>query len=70
LKLKNGYFNTTERISFSIEIIKCNKKTDPSCKAEEAIEKLLTQTQFNLFLLEENIDFANKENIGKRPVIT
>jgi len=31
LKLKNGYSNQTERISFSIDIISCNKLEDDSC---------------------------------------
>lgn len=42
-KVKNGYTNTTERISFSIEVHKCLvTKTQKSCKTDLEIEKLMS----------------------------
>jgi len=42
-KLKNSYSNFTERISFSIEIIKCDNETNNyQCKSDEVIKDFVS----------------------------
>ena len=43
-KVKNGYTNETERISFSIEIHKCQvNEPGDVCKSDEEIEQYLSK---------------------------
>ena len=49
--IKNGYTNRTERLSFSIEIHKCNDRYNPECKPNEEIVDLLDKIYFNFYML-------------------
>lgn len=64
-QVKNGYTNETERISFSVEIVKCN---DADCKSEAQTQKIMNLMYFTVYTLEEAIDFKNPEKLNSRPV--
>jgi len=49
LKLKNGYLNNEDRISFSVEIEKCNSLENPNCKKDAAIQKVLDVLYFTVY---------------------
>ena len=66
LKVKNGYSNQTERISFQVEIHKCSGEN--SCRDTADITNLLDNVYFTFYNLEENVEFGNPSNIGKRPI--
>ena len=68
LYIKNGYSNQTERISFSIDIIPCEKEEDDSCQDADKIELALSNILFTLYYLEENIDFGTTDNLMRKPV--
>ena len=69
IKIKNGYSNYTERVSFSFEIIECSKSQDQSCKEEGEIKNLLDNIFFTFFYVNENVEFGDKTSIGSRPII-
>jgi hypothetical protein len=46
--VKNGYSNLKDRLSFSVEIWKCNKKMNANCKEDEEIERLLNVTYYTI----------------------
>ena len=63
IKIKNGYSNSDDRASFSIEVMKC---THGSCKGAIPIVKILKELFFTLYYLEENIEFGS-DNLGEIP---
>ena len=52
-EIKNGYTNSTERISFSIEIVKCNRELGEECHDDQYVEKVLSYMYFTVYYLEE-----------------
>lgn len=54
-RVKNGYTNYRERISFAVEVIKCSKDQNPNCKSEEEIGKVLDLMYFTFYYIEEKI---------------
>ena len=68
-EVKNGYINKHERVSFSVEIVKCNDDIheDVQCK-NDATPLILEQIYFTLYNLEEMIDFKNPDKLKKRPI--
>jgi len=40
-RIRNGYANETDRVSFEIDIFKCNKDKNPNCGEDEDIDKVL-----------------------------
>ena len=54
LSAKNGYSNTEERLSFSLEINLCNKNHNPNCASKEKQEAFFSVMMFNVFVLTEN----------------
>ena len=70
LQLKNNYTNKEDRISFSFEVIKCNKEYDDSCKSDEEIDIVLQQIYFTFFILDNNVVLANPDKIGYNPITT
>ena len=69
LQIKNGYNNKDERISFSVEIVKCNDTPSVTCR-NDATEAILEQVYFTLYNLEEIIDFKNPDKLKSRPIRT
>ena len=49
LKIKNGYTNSEDRASFSLNIFKCQ---GTSCKNETEIRDLLQGLMFNIYMIE------------------
>ena len=43
IKLKNGYTNKTERVSFSFDIVRCNKEFDKGCESSKKIKQVLKE---------------------------
>ena len=39
--MKNGYTNTEDRVSFSVEIVRCNPDEGDICKPETEVTKVL-----------------------------
>ena len=54
LSAKNGYSNTEERLSFSLEINLCNSNHNPNCQTKEKLEAFFSVMMFNVFVLTEN----------------
>lgn len=50
--VKNDYANETERISFSLDIVKCNKDTNKNCKSDKEIEHFLNNIYLTVFTSE------------------
>lgn len=69
-QIKNAYANTTERISFSVEIVKCNPEFSQTCKSDETVQKFLDVVYFTMYNIEEVVDFKNNHKVGSRPVRT
>ena len=67
LKVKNGYTNTEDRASFSLEILKCS---GDDCESDPKISSMLDKIMFNIFILSEDLEIGNIENYGTRPLIT
>ena len=68
--MKNGYSNYDDRVSYSVEIVKCNPEVDKDCKNDALAEKLLSQIFFTLYNIEELVDFKNPEKLKGRPIRT
>ena len=66
LRIKNSYSDENERVSFQIEIHSCADKS--YCKSDDDIANLLEKIYFTFYNLEENVEFGNPLNIGKRPI--
>ena len=64
LKIKNKYIDQ-ERISFSLEIVKCSGE---NCKSESEISKLLEGIHFSVLTLGQDIELGNSQNYGKSPL--
>ena len=56
MKLKNAYTNSNERVSFAVEIIKCDINEDSTCKTELEIEGLLNELYFTLYYLKDHVN--------------
>lgn len=71
-KLKNGYSNQNERVSFNIQAAVCDNSTfdesaDVKCAPEEDIIYLLERIYFTFYLVEDNVQFSD---IGVDPYYT
>tara|TARA_B110000285_G_C14934631_1_gene518970 strand:+ start:147 stop:434 length:288 start_codon:yes stop_codon:yes gene_type:complete len=69
LRVKNSYSNKEERISFSIQAVNCDNSTE-DCQEFSIIEKFFDNMFFTVYVLEENIEFGDVANIGKKPLST
>jgi len=69
-QIKNGYNNKHERISFSVEIVKCNDDSSKVKCKNDATEDILEQIYFTLYNVEEIIDFKNPDKLKSRPIRT
>jgi len=59
-KIMNGYTNREERISFQIEMVKCDPKYQTGCETdEEKFKKVFNRIFFTLLYVEEAIEFGN-----------
>jgi len=70
LGVKNEYNNIDDRISFSIEIIKCDKSIDESCKDDDEIENALKELYFTGYYIEDDAHLSEGANIGGKPTVT
>jgi len=68
--IKNGYSNDEDRVSFSVEIVKCNEEEGETCKNKELVSKLLNSMYFTMYNIEETIDFKDPDKMMERPVRT
>ena len=51
-RIKNGYTNQTERLSFSIEILKCNEDNyHGTCASDPDIDVVLKNIYFTMYYL-------------------
>ena len=69
-QLKNGYTNTKERDSFSLEVITCDQiwhDEDNYCAPEEDIEEFVNQLLLTQYMLQETIQYTDPSNYGKKP---
>ena len=66
-RIKNGYSNVTERSSFSLEIITCNKTIHEDCAEEDDIIEFVDHLIFTQYFVHESINFRNEANYGFRP---
>jgi len=62
----NGYTNQTERISFQVEILKCQGEKN-NCRGKAAIDSVFDKIFFTLLYLDETLEFANPNNVGLKP---
>ena len=67
LKVKNSYSNKKERVSFSIQAVLCDQPNE-NCADPEKIDQFLKDIFFTSYILEENVEFGDISNIGKRPI--
>ena len=65
---ENGYQNSVDRKSFSLEIFVCNR--GDLCKTEPEIKKMLDHMMFNVFIVREDVEIGNKKNYFESPLIT
>lgn len=56
LKAKNGYINSSDRLSFSLEIYKCSHS---NCKSDQEISNMLSHLMFNVFILSDDVEIGN-----------
>ena len=56
LKAKNGYTNSNQRMSFSLEIYKCSHS---NCKSDSEISNMLNHLMFNVFILSDDVEIGN-----------
>ena len=65
---QNGYQNTVDRKSFSLEIFVCNK--GDICKSEPEIKKMLEHIMFNVYIVRQDVEIGNNKNYFESPLIT
>ena len=58
-RLKNSYTTHSDRFSFSIEIITCNKEIHSECAEEDKIIEFLDYLLLTQYFLTESVDFLN-----------
>ena len=69
LRVKNSYSNKEHRVSFSIQVVICDSsEPEDDCANIELIDEFLDDIYFTTYILQENIEFGDISNIGKRPV--
>ena len=68
LQVKNGYSNNEDRISFGIEIHKCDNSDE--CKSDDEISTFLDNVIWTIYTIEWGIDFYDTSLVGKNPLIT
>lgn len=69
-KIKNGFTNHTERVSFSMEVHLCDANVPSNeCASNSEMELVVKQLFFTMYLLEETIELDSKDNLGKRPTM-
>lgn len=57
-RIKNGYTNYDERISFNIAVVVCNNDTDSNCATKDDIDFLLDKLYFTFYVVEDNVSFS------------
>ena len=70
MTLKNDYGNLFERESLQIEIVRCRDGNNgvEECREKAEVEDLLSAVFFTLYLMDENVEFGNAENLGGNPI--
>ena len=66
-RIKNGYTNYDERISFNIAVVVCNNDTDSNCATKDDIDFLLDKLYFTFYVVEDNVSFSE---VGQKPFYT
>jgi hypothetical protein len=60
-RIKNTYGDQKERISFSVEIEKCENKQDPTyCKRDQTMKDFLNNIYFTLYYTQEHVNLKSK----------
>ena len=67
-RIKNGYFNESERISFEIVVILCDERKNSSCAKREKSKFLLDSIYWTLKVVEGKAELGNHLNYGMKPV--
>ena len=65
LQLSSGQDNSNERVSFSFDIIKCDRSKDVSCKSRTEIDKMLKYVKFEFYQTNEKADIMNTKKEGR-----
>ena len=64
LRIKNGYTNSNERISFSVQVVNCSD----NCESKEKVAQVMKQVYFTLYTVQERINFGKGDkNYGQKP---
>ena len=66
--MKNGYTNTTERVSYQIEISVCNRSKDRSCKSSYMIDKLLSNIYFTMYVATGRVELMKTGVHNSSPI--
>lgn len=71
LTVHNFYNNEKQRVSFSIDLLKCSKfyKPEGGCKDEKEVDELFEAVYFNLNIVTQNINFRNDDKAILQPLI-
>lgn len=60
-RLKNAYANQTERLSFSVEIWRCNRVLNPKCKTETEVKSFLDVAFFTMSISHDLLHFGSDD---------
>ena len=66
-KIKNGYSNAKDRISFTIQAVLCNDQAQ-TCAPEEDIDFLLEQLYFTMNVVEDRVLFGDNDTHPYRTI--
>jgi hypothetical protein len=68
LQVKSPYTDRKERFAFAIHASVCEKAKNDTCAESTEVDKLLENMLFNMYIQEEDVNFGDIHNIGKRPI--